>query len=151
VTEGLAAAGRDRASFECWGGGFIATGPDPDAVRKQIDEVRYRIAFYGSTRSYHGVFAVHGWEDLGMKLHQLSKQGRWNEMAREVPDEVVHTFAAVGTYGEIAKAIEARFGGVTDSIALGFPGSTAAGLVREVVQDVRRIPCAFHAFPGHKA
>jgi probable F420-dependent oxidoreductase len=151
VGEGLARAGRERASFELWGGGFIATGPDPDAVRKQMDEVRYRIAFYGSTRSYHGVFAVHGWEDLGQRLHVLSKQGRWQEMAREVPDEVVHAFAAVATYPELAKAIEARFGGVTDSVALGFPGSTPAGLVREVVQDVRRIPCAFRGFPRQSA
>jgi len=49
---------------------------------------------------------VHGWDDLGMKLHQLSKQGRWQEMAKEVPDDVVRTFAAVGTYGELAKAVE---------------------------------------------
>lgn len=147
VYDGLERAGRPRDSFEFWGGGFIATGPDEAAVQKAIDEVRYRVAFYGSTRSYHGVFAVHGWEELGMKLHQLSKQGRWSEMAKEVPDEVVRTFAATGTYGEIASAIEARFGGVTDSVALGFPGSTSAGLVREIVQDVRRIPCSFRGFP----
>jgi probable F420-dependent oxidoreductase len=147
VEEGLREAGRERARFEFWGGGFICTGADEAEVRKQIDEVRYRIAFYGSTRSYHGVFAVHGWDDLGMKLHQLSKQGRWTEMAKEVPDDVVRTFAAVGTYGELAKAVEARFGGVTDNVALGFPGSTPAGLVREVVQDVQRIPCTFRGFP----
>jgi probable F420-dependent oxidoreductase len=147
VTAGLEKAGRDRASFELWGGGFIATGADADAVQKQVDETRYRIAFYGSTRSYHGVLAVHGWEDLGLRLHQLSKQGRWSEMARQVPDEVVHTFAAVGTHAEIAKAVEARFGGVTDSVTIGFPASTPAGLVRDLVQDIRRIPCAFRGFP----
>jgi probable F420-dependent oxidoreductase len=147
VEEGLREARRERASFEFWGGGFICTGADEAEVQKQIDEVRYRIAFYGSTRSYHGVFAVHGWDDLGMKLHQLSKQGRWNEMAKEVPDDVVRTFAAVGTYRELAKAIETRFGGLTDSVALGFPGSTSADVVREVIQDVQRIPCAFRGFP----
>jgi probable F420-dependent oxidoreductase len=147
VTAGLEESGRDRASFEFWGGGFICTGADEAEVARQVDETRYRVAFYGSTRSYHGVFAPHGWQDLGMKLHQLSKQGRWQEMAKEVPDDVVRTFAAVGTYAEIAKAIEARFGGVTDSVALGFPGSTPAGLVREVVQDIQRIPCAFRGYP----
>jgi probable F420-dependent oxidoreductase len=148
VTEGLAAAKRDRASFEFWGGGFVATGPDQAAVAKQIDEIRYRVAFYGSTRSYHGVFRSHGWEDLGLKLHQLSKQGRWAEMAREVPDDVVRTFAAVGTYAELPKAVEARFGGLTDSVTLGFPPGMPLEAVREIVEDVRRIPCAFRAFPG---
>jgi len=151
VQEGLAAAGRARESFEVWGGGFVATGPDEAAVAKQLEEVRYRVAFYGSTRSYHGVLATHGWEDLGQRLHQLSKQGRWREMAREVPDEVVRTFAAVGAYPELAKAIEARFGGLTDSVTLGFPAGTPPGLVRELVQDVRRVPCAFRGFPGHDA
>src|SRR5262245_15965977 len=66
VEEGLRESGRERGAFEYWGGGFIATGADAAAVAKSIDEVRYRVAFYGSTRSYHGVFASHGWEDLGM-------------------------------------------------------------------------------------
>ena len=68
-------------------------------------------------------------------------------MAKEVPDEVVHTFAAVGPFGEIAKAIEARFGGVTDSVTLGFPATTPTAQVREIVQDVKRIPCVFRGFP----
>ena len=82
-----------------------------------------------------------------MKLHEMSKQGRWKEMAAEVSDDVVRTFAACGTYSEIAKAIEARFGGLADSIALGFPGSTNAGLVKELVSDVKRIPAAFEGYP----
>ena len=147
VMEGLEESKRDRKTFEFWGGGFIATGPDEAGVQKAIDEVRYRVAFYGSTRSYHGVFQLHGWDDLGMKLHEMSKLGKWNEMAKEVPDEVVRTFAACGTYGEIAKAVEARFGGLADSIALGFPGSTNAGLVKELVQDVKRIPAKFEGYP----
>ena len=53
------------------------------------------MAFYGSTRTYHGVLAVHGWEELGMKLHEMSKRNQWDEMAAQVPDEVVRTFAAV--------------------------------------------------------
>jgi probable F420-dependent oxidoreductase len=147
VMEGLEESKRDRKTFEFWGGGFIATGADEAGVQKAIDEVRYRVAFYGSTRSYHGVFALHGWDDLGMKLHEMSKQGRWKEMAAEVSDDVVRTFAACGTYGEITKAIEARFGGLADSIALGFPGSTNAGLVKELVADVKRIPASFQGYP----
>lgn len=143
LRDGLAAAGRPREQFEVWGGGFVATGPDEDAVRRQLEEIRYRVAFYGSTRSYHGVFAVHGWEELGLELHAMSKRGQWNEMARRVPDDVLRTFAAVGTYRELATAIETRFGGISDTVTLGFPPATDPGLVRDVVQEVRRIPSAF--------
>jgi len=148
VEEGLARSGRSRESFQIWGGGFVATGSDDDAVRKMMDWVRYRIGFYGSTRTYSGVLRLHGWDDLAEKLHRMSKEGRWNEMAKEVSDDVVRAFAAVGTYREIAGAIEKRFGGLSDAIALGFPDGTPPGLVREVVQDVRRVPQRFRGFPA---
>ena len=113
-----------------------------------MDWVRYRIGFYGSTRTYSGVLRLHGWDDLAETLHRMSKEGRWNEMAKEVSDDVVRAFAAVGTYREIAGAIEKRFGGLSDAIALGFPDGTPPGLVREVVQDVRRVPQRFRGFPA---
>ncbi len=143
ITAGLAQNPRVRSQFDVWGGGFICTGPDADALQKSMDETRYRIAFYGSTRSYHGVLAIHGWEDLGLKLHDMSKRGKWKEMAAQVPDEVVRTFAAVGTHGELAGAIEERFGGIADTIALGFSPRTDPGLVREIVTDIQKIPSAF--------
>ena len=148
LDEGLAESGRKRSEFEIWGGGFVATGPDEEAVQKQLEWVRYRLAFYGSTRSYHTVFAVHGWEDLGMKLHAMSKQGRWKEVAAEVPDEVVHTFAAVATHENLSPAIEKRFGGLVDSVTLEFDGATDISERRDIVQDIRRIGNEFRAFPS---
>jgi len=148
LAAGLAQGLRARANFEIWGGGFVLTGPDDAAVAKQLEFGRYRVAFYGSTRSYHGVLAVHGWEDLGHELHAMSKKGQWNEMAKRVPDEVVRTFAAVGRYDEIAGLIAERFGGLSDTVTLGVDGKVAPGLLREVVQDVKRIPCAFEGYAG---
>jgi probable F420-dependent oxidoreductase len=146
IEKGLAHSGRPRAQFEIWGGGFIVTGADAAELRQQFEAVRYRVAFYGSTRSYHGVFAVHGWEELGMKLHEMSKRDRWNEMAAQVPDDVVRSFAAVGTYDELASAVEARFGGLSDTLALGFGAELDPGVVRELVQDLQRIPAAFEGY-----
>ncbi len=145
---GLRRCGRPRARFEVWGGGFIVTGADEADLARQLEAARYRVAFYGSTRSYHGVLAVHGWERLGADLHELSKRGQWSEMARRVPDEVVRTFAAVGTHAEIAGAIAERFGGISDTVTLAFGPATPPGLVREIVQDVKRIPCAFEGYAG---
>ena len=139
--------GRDRSTFLVWGGGFIATGASEDEVSEALESVRYRVAFYGSTRSYGGVFALHGWEELGERLHAMSKRGRWKDMAGEVSDEVVRAFTAVGTYDQLSKAVAAHFGGVSDAIALSFPRDTERGLVRELVQDLRRIPASFQGFP----
>jgi probable F420-dependent oxidoreductase len=147
VQEGLAKAGRARDSFEIWGGGFVATGATEDDVRKMMDWVRYRIAFYGSTPSYAGVLRLHGWDDLHAKLHRMSREGKWKEMSGEISDDVVRTFAAVAPYDGLARAVEARFGGLSDAIALSFPDGTPPGLAAEVISDVRRIPAAFQGFP----
>jgi probable F420-dependent oxidoreductase len=148
LAEGLARSGRDRRRFEVWGGGFIATGRDADEVAKQVEWTRYRIAFYGSTRTYSPVLSLHGWDDLAAKLHEMSKRGQWTEMAKQVPDDVVHEFAAIAPHDQLVVAVEKRFGGLVDSIALGFAEDTPDGLARELIQDLRRIPQTFEGFPA---
>ena len=92
---------------------------------------------------------LHGLDELGLKLHAMSVEGRWDEMAAEVADDVVRIFAACGIYDEIAQAIEARYGGLADAIEINFPAGAPAGLQRELLADIRRIPHAFAGFaPG---
>jgi probable F420-dependent oxidoreductase len=147
IREGLEKSGRDRSTFEVWGGGFVVTGKDEAEVRRSMDETRYRIAFYGSTRTYSGVLSLHGWDAEAEKLHELSVRGQWDEMAKVVTDDIVREFAAVATYDGLAKSLQSRFGGLSDRIALGFPKSTPDGLVREILADVAKIPGGgFRAF-----
>ena len=146
LAEGMQRSGRDRAHFDVFGGGFVVTGPDDKTVAEGMEQVRRRVAFYGSTRSYLPILSLHGLDELGLKLHAMSLAGRWDEMAPEVPDEVVHIFAACGTYDQIARAIEARFGGLADAIEVNFPAGTPAGLQRELLADTRRIPHKFAGF-----
>lgn len=143
---GLGRAGRKRSEIEVWGGGFIATGADADEVARQMDWVRYRIAFYGSTRSYSGVMKLHGWDDLAARLHRMAKEGRWKEMAAEVPDDVVHTFAAVAPHSELTRTVRDRFGDLVDSVQVGFAPDTADGLARELIADLRGIASPYEGF-----
>lgn len=145
LDEGLKKAGRARDSYEIMGGGFLVTGKDDAAVAKLFEWVRYRVAFYGSTPAYWPVFAVHGLDDLGPKLNALTRQGKWNEMAKEVSDDVVHLFAAVGRHDQIAKAIEQRFGGLVDSINASANSGVPADLPPDLIQDIRRIPIGYRA------
>ena len=146
LADGMGRSGRSRANFDVFGGGFVVTGPDQKTVAEGMEWVRKRVAFYGSTRSYLPILALHGLDELGQKLHAMSLEGRWNEMAAEVPDEVVRIFAACGTYDEITRAIDERFGGLADSIEINFPAGTPAGLQGELLADIRRIPHAFAGF-----
>ena len=124
IREGMRRGGRNRANCDVFGGGFVVTGPNAKTVDEGMRWVRRRVAIYGSTRTYTPILALHGLEELGAKLHAMSMQGRWNEMAAEVADDVVRIFAACGTYDEIARAIEARYGGLADAIELSFPAGT---------------------------
>ena len=127
---------RKRESLEIVGGGYIVTGPDEETVAKNLEWVRYRVAFYGSTPNYFPVWEVHGLEDLGKKLHQMSREKLWDEMPNEIDDDVLKLFAAIGTYENVAKEIETRFGG-------------ASGLRREWHPRNRRSRHASWPHSGH--
>jgi probable F420-dependent oxidoreductase len=146
IMEGMRRSGRSRLNFDVHGGGFVCTGPDEASVAAEMERARRRIGFYGSTRTYLPILALHGLEDLGAKLHRMSVEGQWDRMGAEVSDDTVRIFAACGTYETLASAIEQRFGGVADSIDIHFPSSIAPGLAKELVADIRRIPHTFAGF-----
>ena len=146
VTAGLAKAGRAREHFEIAGGGFLCTGEDDATVQKMFEWVRQRVAFYGSTQAYWPVLSVHGLDDLGRKLNAVTREGNWAAMAKEVPDDVVHLFAAVGRHDQVAGIIEKRFGGLVDSLFASASSSVPGDLPPDLIQDIRRIPVAFKRF-----
>jgi probable F420-dependent oxidoreductase len=144
---GMLKGGRAREQFEISGGGFIATGPDEAAVAKMVEWVRYRVAFYASTPAYWPVLEVHGLHDLGRKLNVMSKAGQWDRMAAEISDDVVRLFAAIGTYRDIARAVEERFGGAVDTVSLSGGYGLHQDIPPDVIQEIQRIPGAFTAHP----
>jgi probable F420-dependent oxidoreductase len=133
LTAALTDSGRSRETFEISGGGFIATGPDDETVQKRFDWVRMRIGFYGSTPSYWPVFEQHDLKDLGIKLNDMSKRGKWDEMTQQISDDVVHLFCASGRHDQICDAIADHFGDTTDIISLD-PDTPS-----DLLQDIRQL------------
>jgi probable F420-dependent oxidoreductase len=146
MLEGMKRSGRRREHFDIHGGGFVCTGRDEAAVREAMEWARFRVAFYGSTRTYMPILALHGLEDLGHKLHEMSVQGRWKEMAQLISDDTLRIFAACGTYADIAGEIERRFGGAADSITIALPPGWEPEPVREMLAEIHRIPHTFRGF-----
>jgi probable F420-dependent oxidoreductase len=140
IQRGLDSRSRARERFEVCGGGFIATGPDDETVRKMREVIRFRVAFYASTPSYWPVLELHGWKELGEKLRAMTISGRWQAMASEVPDDVLEAFCVAAPWRDLRAAVERRFGGVSDAIELAHLPGTTAPAVREVVEDLQRIP-----------
>jgi probable F420-dependent oxidoreductase len=144
--EELQAAGKSFAHFEITGGGFVATGPDEAAVRAAADRIRYRVAFYGSTPAYRGVFDLHGLSELGDRLHLATRRGAWNELAGMVDDDVLDLFIARATYDRLPDAIAQRFGGLVDTVSVDFLPGDDARTRRRVIDGIHGIPCEFTRF-----
>ena len=146
LREGMAKTGRSRETFEITGGGFVATGATDEEVEEVAEWVRYRIAFYGSTPSYWPVFEHHGYGDLGRKLNAMTKDGKWDEIASEIPDDLLHLFAAIARYDQLAAALETRFGGVCDAVYASTSQDIRPAVPADVLQDIAKIPTVFGGF-----
>lgn len=119
VEIGAKRSGRSLADFEMVGGSFIATGATEEEVQKARENIRYRIAFYASTRTYLPVLEHHGWGEMNGQLRRLIAQSRWDDLASVIPDDVLDEFCASGTYTEILPKLRERYEGQADY--LGFP------------------------------
>ncbi len=127
VDSGAAQAGRDPADVEVVASPLIVTAPTEAGLAAKVGDVRARISFYASTRTYRPVFAHHGWDDVAEQLSVLSRARRWDEMEALVTDEMVETIAVVGTHDEIAERVWRRYAGVCSAVEFSLPVADGAG------------------------
>jgi len=118
VNEGMAKAGRAREAFTYVTSSFVVVGDTEAEIAANARAVKQQIAFYGSTRTYEPVLATHGWQDLVPHLHRKSVEGDWKGMADLITDEMLHTYAVVGTYETIGRKLKERYDGLLDRTAL---------------------------------
>jgi probable F420-dependent oxidoreductase len=91
------------------------------------EEVRRQIAFYGSTRTYAPVFAVHGHEELTVRLHRLMARGDIERMAAAIPDDLLGEIAVYGaTWEEAAARLLDRYDGLLDRVSVYGDGDRVA-------------------------
>ena len=132
-------ADRTETAIDVCASPLIVTGRDDSSVERRMSDVRARIAFYASTRSYRPVFDTHDWGDIAAQLSQLSKQQRWDEMEGLVTDEMVETIAVVAPHDALANAVVARYGGLCSKVEFSIPVADAAdaSLLSEMVRQIQ--------------
>ena len=118
IHEGATAAGRAASDIDvvCPVMAIIAdTEEERTAAR---ESTRYRIAFYGSTRTYAGVFDLHGWEGTSARLHELQRTGDLRAMAATITDEMLDVYSLETTWDGLADALVAKYSGIADRIVM---------------------------------
>jgi probable F420-dependent oxidoreductase len=115
LREGAARAGRESSRVVV-SASVLTVTEDAEAAF-----ARSQIAFYASTPSYRPVLDLHGWGELADRLSALARRGAWPEMAAQVDDEMLQTFAVVADPGSLAEALRIRYDGLVDRVTLYLP------------------------------
>ena len=123
IERGAAKTGRSINDIDIVGVPFLATGKDDAAVEKAKQSLKQHISFYASTRTYHAVLEHHGWQDTGLELHRLSREGKWMEMPKLITDEMLEEWAIVATYDELVPKLIKRCRGLFTTLQFGIPAA----------------------------
>ncbi|MFM7094188.1 MAG: LLM class flavin-dependent oxidoreductase, partial [Actinomycetota bacterium] len=115
----------------------VVTGTDAKQMTDAAAGTRKQIAFYGSTPAYRGVLDLHGWGDLQEQLNSLSKQGQWVEMGNLINDEILNTFAVVGSPEQVAPELKRRYDDVIQRISFYAPYKSDPERWRRVISDLQ--------------
>lgn len=117
ITRGLEKSGKSRADYEVSAQVITATGLDEESMQTAIASARNQIAFYASTPAYLPVLQCHGWESLQADANQMMRAGQWTQLNDLIDDDILNTFAVVGTPAEVAQKIAARYRGKVERIS----------------------------------
>jgi probable F420-dependent oxidoreductase len=140
VERGARDSGRDPRRVEVCVSPLVATAADDRELQSRVTDVRARVAFYASTRTYRRVFELHGWGRLTEELSHLSRSGRWEEMPGRVSDQVLETIAVVARHDAVAAELGRRYAGAATSIEFGIPVRSASdrGTLSAMIGELRR-------------
>jgi probable F420-dependent oxidoreductase len=121
VEAGLERRMHDTADFTICVQALVVTGETQEEVDRAKATTRAQVAFYASTPAYRGVLESEGYGALQTELRDLTKTGRWGEMAALVDDALLERVAYVGTPEEVADALHARCGSFAHRLAFATP------------------------------
>jgi probable F420-dependent oxidoreductase len=136
LADGAARAGRDPAEVELVCVTIVVTGRDEAEFTRSHEAVRQQLAFYGTTPAYQPVFELHGYGGMLPELQGLARQGRWDEMAALIDDDLVATVAVVGEPDRIAGLVRERLDGISHSVSLVNNRAPDPRHLAEVVADL---------------
>lgn len=137
IEQTLAASGRPRTDVSIIGEGIVACGRDTAEQAAADEGARWLVAFYGSTPAYEPVLATEGRAELHPELRRLSREGRWDSMAKLVDDDLLDAVVLRGDPDRVATRVRDRFAGHVDRVGLYAPGGIADEALAAIIARTR--------------
>jgi probable F420-dependent oxidoreductase len=113
----LPQAPKTRAAFELNLWTYVAVNPDRGQA---LADARGTVASYASISQYEKYFAAHGFGDAARRAAAAARQHDHATMLSAIPDNMVETFAIVGTPDEVRSRLAAMWE-VADSVTVVAP------------------------------
>ena len=125
MQRGAARVGRSPEKPTVMASTFVATGSTSEAVAREAARLREYMGFLYSTPQYWPTLELHGWSDVGMELHRMSRDGRWADMPGAITDEIFGQLVPAGTYDEIGPVLLRWYADLVSAITLRMPDDPA--------------------------
>ncbi len=103
LLSGLERSNRSRKDFKSCS---IITCAISENKKDALEAARATIAFYATVRTYEPPFKLHGFQEQTERVRDAFFKRDIKTMINSVTDEMVHTFAVVGTPSECVKKID---------------------------------------------
>ena len=121
LARGRTKVGRTLEGFELSASALIVAADSQAQIATGTRLVREQIAFYGSTPAYLPVLELHGWGRIHDELKSRTQRGEWASLHELIDDEVLHTFAIVGSPEHAASELRRRYGDLVTRITIVAP------------------------------
>jgi probable F420-dependent oxidoreductase len=135
---GEVAAGRPAGRAQVMVGTSMITGRDNGAVAAERERQRQLLAFLYSTPAYRPALEARGLAGVHERLHHMSLQKQWDDLAHVLTDAIVDQLVPCAPYAELAGVLKDRYGGWVDGLRLTLPPDPSDDeLIAAVVAQLR--------------
>jgi len=136
VAEGLSRRDPGLGAFRVLPELIVACGRDDSEQAVADAGCRALLGFYASTPAYRPVLDHEGFGDIQPVAQGLTREGRWDELAALIPDELLDLVAVRGTPTEVAATIERRYGPHAERVCVYTPYATEDDLLADLVAAI---------------
>ena len=127
LADGALAAGRDPGELDLIVPVFTVTGETEEEKAFAARAARLQIGFYGTTPNYAFQFDDLGFEGTTARLRDCMKAGDLDAMASVITDEILHSFAVVAEWDDLADRLLDRYRERASRIVLYSAGAGLTG------------------------